>query len=91
MRFPIGNLVATAGVMRDLGNALFTQTEMIDIVKRHANADWGDVCDEDKLTNDQALTDGSRIISAYKLGAEVVWIITEADRSYTTILYPEEY
>jgi len=59
---------------------------------RHGTGDWGDLCDEDKAANDLAVLDGSRILSAYKdrQGAGF-WIITEADRSVTTILLPEDY
>jgi hypothetical protein len=64
---------------------------------RHARADWGDVCDEDKRLNDQALVDGSRLLSAYRtLKGERIWIITEAadDRGHrlcSTCLLPSEY
>jgi hypothetical protein len=64
---------------------------------RHIKADWGDVDGEDKLANDQALKQGTRLLSAYnddrfpKNGVATIWIITEADRSYTTILFPNEY
>jgi hypothetical protein len=59
---------------------------------RHAIGDWGDVCEEDRLENEFAVESDLRIFSVYKLcnGAKV-WIITEADRSVTTILLPEEY
>ena len=64
---------------------------------RHIKADWGDLDDVDKLANDQALKQGTRLLSAYnddrfpKNGVATIWIITEADRSYTTILFPDEY
>ena len=59
---------------------------------RHASGDWGDVCDEDKQSNEDALKHGSRLFSVYhdKNGIKF-WIITEADRSVTTILLPEDY
>lgn len=62
-------------------------------VSRHARGDWGDVCDEDKRLNDRARKDASRLLSAYTLmdGTTRVWIITEADRSATTVLLPDEY
>lgn len=58
----------------------------------HAMGDWGDVCAEDKTANEQALKDGSRLLSAYadRKGTKF-WIITEADRSATTVLLPEDY
>ena len=66
-------------------------------LNRHVKGDWGDVDDEDKQTNGQALKEGTRLLSAYndnrfpKHGVATIWIITEADRSATTILFPDEY
>lgn len=59
--------------------------------KRHVRGDWGDLDEQDKQANDKALQDGSRILSAYGKGETKLWIITEADRSATTILRPDEY
>jgi hypothetical protein len=64
---------------------------VVSCLNKHISGDWGDVCAEDKATNDQALKDGDRVLSAYKVGDVKIWIITEYDRSYTTILLPEEY
>ncbi|WP_285374215.1 hypothetical protein [Pseudomonas sp. lyk4-TYG-107] len=59
---------------------------------RHLQGDWGDICDEDRQTNEDALISGNRLMSVYNVIAEErIWIITEADRSVTTILLPEEY
>jgi hypothetical protein len=59
---------------------------------RHAHCDWGEVCEEDRNANDQALRLGGRLLSVYHTGSRVkFWIITEADRSATTVLLPEEY
>ena len=69
----------------------------IDFVSRHVRGDWGDVCEEDKLLNDQSVVQGSRILSAYRtLKNRRIWVITEAkddqgNRAATTILLPEEY
>ena len=60
----------------------------------HLNGNWGDVCDEDWESNQQALRCGDRMLSAYYMDdsrTEKIWIITEADRSVTTILFPDEY
>lgn len=67
--------------------------EVARCVVRHKTGDWGNLCEEDKQLNDSAVVDGGRILSAYEIGENKVkiWIITEADRSYTTILLPEEY
>ena len=73
---------------------------MIDCLARHQRGDWGCACAEDKATNDEAVTAGMRVISAYPLdpakpcqgwGDNTLWVITEADRSVTTFLLPEEY
>ena len=61
-------------------------------IARHASGDWGDVCPEDKQANDDASKVGARLLSAYHTGSgQKFWIITEADRSATTVLLPEEY
>ncbi len=59
---------------------------------RHTKGDWGDVCDEDRLSNDEALVREFRLFSVFQTSDETkFWIITEADRSCTMILLPEEY
>jgi hypothetical protein len=66
-------------------------------LSRHVKGEWGDVDDEDKQTNDLALKQGTRLLSAYndgrfpRHGVATIWIITEADRSATTIIFPDEY
>ena len=62
-----------------------------DYLARHATGDWGELCAFDRRQNEIALREGYRIFSSYDVSAERVWIITEADRSVTTILLPEEY
>ena len=63
-----------------------------DSLKRHITGDWGILCDEDRAVNDKAAKNGGRVISAYKYkdGTEI-WIITEADRSMTSVILREEY
>ena len=61
------------------------------MLAHHAIGDWGDLCAFDRRHNEIALRDGYRVLSSYPAGSECVWIITEADRSGTTILLPEEY
>jgi hypothetical protein len=61
-------------------------------LQRHTTGDWGIVSDDDRIANDEALKDGERILSAYKDSTGVkFWIITEWDRSYTTVLLPDDY
>lgn len=88
-KFSLGRTVATAGALRMLTEARQNPVVLLD---RHCQGDWGDLCEEDQQKNEQAIRDGSRIFSAYSLRTGVVlWVITEADRSATTILLPEEY
>ena len=92
--FSIGKLLATPAALEALQEA---NVDIIDLVERHVSKDWGDLSDEDKRLNDEALHDGSRILSAYILPTDVkIWIITEAEddngeRAATTVLLPEEY
>jgi hypothetical protein len=88
-KFPLGQVVITQGA-----NAAFAATEEIPIafVRRHARGDWGDLDEHDQNENEFALQHGLRLLSRYSLSdGTVIWIITEADRSVTTILLPEEY
>ncbi len=87
--FSLGQIVATPGALEALEQAGQTPMEFL---VRHVRGDWGDVCEEDAEANEQSLKDGSRILSSYrtKLG-EKLWIITEADRSSSCLLTPNEY
>ena len=59
---------------------------------RHVRGDWGDLCDEDRLLNERSVGGGGRLMSSYKLSEQIkLWIITESDRSVTTLLLPSEY
>lgn len=88
-KFPLGQIVATPAALEALEQS--GQTPDFFLAK-HASGDWGEVCDEDKRSNDQALVDGERLLSAYRtLKNERLWIITEADRSSTCCLLPSEY
>jgi hypothetical protein len=85
-RFPLGQLAITANATLQLSTE-----EVLTALKRHASGDWGDLCPEDTMANDSALAHGGRILSAYGRAADRFWIITEADRSVTTVLLPEDY
>lgn len=91
----LGRIVATAGVKETVALARITECLLA-----HARGDWGCVCEEDWHTNDEALRRGFRIHSAYAIdpskpseshGENTLWIITDWDRSVTTVLLPEEY
>jgi hypothetical protein len=82
----------TRGVAFHCQENLEASFQMLECLQRHARGDWGDVCDEDKQANDRALKNGDeRILSAYSITGKKIWIITEWDRSVTTVLFPEEY
>ena len=66
-------------------------TSCFSLLARHQSGDWGNVPAEDALSNQEAIERGYRIMSVYPLETAKVWIITEADRSVTTVLLPEEY
>ena len=88
-RFSLGQIVSTPGALRAMSEAGDSPLELI---HRHVTGDWGDLDAEDRLENERSVSDGCRILSAYHLRDETkIWIITEADRSATTILLPEEY
>jgi hypothetical protein len=87
--FPAGRLVATTGAL-----ALLEQLDRspLEFLSRHLRGDWGDLCEEDKTENELSLKYGFRLLSSYQVtDTETLWVITEADRSVTTLLLPEEY
>jgi hypothetical protein len=88
--FPLGQLVCTSDPMNLMTR---TGTSVFSLLRRHSRGDWGEVCESDKQANDLAVTNGTRILSPYALGAEQenLWLITEADRSATTAPTPNEY
>lgn len=85
--FQLGQLFATPNLLSRVNNPA-----ILVALARHSRGDWGDVCKEDWAANDQALLKGRRLLSAYQSPDMVkFWIITEADRSVTTVLLPEDY
>lgn len=86
--FALGQVVSTSNALR------FAEAEQIDLLAllaRHHSGDWGDVCEEDRESNEEALLMQLRIMSSYNFPNDKIWIITEADRSVTTILLPSDY
>ena len=86
--FPLGRLVATPGALDSA-----THPELLALIRRHAERDWGELDAKDRRANETALRIGERLLSAYTVpssGARL-WLITERDRSATTILLPSEY
>jgi hypothetical protein len=86
----LGQIYASIGVIAAFAVAL--DEEPGSYLARHANGDWGEVDEHDREANEYAVENGLRVLSAYTLSSgEKIWIITEADRSSTTILLPSEY
>ena len=88
-KFPLGQTTATPGALEAM--AASGQTPEF-FLARHQSGDWGEVNEEDQQLNDEALVNGDRILSVYRtLKGVKMYVITEADRSVTTILLPGEY
>ena len=86
-KFSLGRIVATRNAIEKL-----TWEDMLIGIQRHQAGDWGDVCADDRKENELSLEKGFRLLSVYQSASGVkFWIITEADRSATTVLVPEDY
>lgn len=86
--FAPGRLLATSAALDLLA---CSGTHPLGLIRRHASGDWGDIHPEDCELNDQAVRNGSRLLSAYRIGSERIYVITEWDRSATTMLLASEY
>ena len=87
-RLPLGHVVATPGAL-DVVRA--HGLDVVGLLHRHRSGDWGDLSEHDARANDHAIEGGARVLSAYETSGGRLWIITEADRSATTVLLPSEY
>ena len=86
-KFPLGQMVATPNALSHL-----THDDILTALGRHVRGDWGQVGEEDQKENDLSLKEGFRLLSVYHgTKGTKFWIITEADRSVTTVLLPEDY
>ena len=87
--FPPGRIVATPGALALLEKVKKSPSEFL---SRHLRGDWGELCQDDKTENELSLKHGFRLLSSYPItDTDTLWIITEADRSVTTLLLPSEY
>lgn len=89
VRFELGKTVMTQGVAALLDANIGANLHIY--LMRHKNGDWGNIPVEDKITNDESTKSQGRIMSSYQFCGEKIWIITEWDRSVTTVLLPIEY
>jgi hypothetical protein len=86
-KFPLGRVLATPNALESL-----TSADIHTALARHLSGDWGEVCEEDRKENERSLVHDLRLLSVYRSADGVkFWIITEADRSATTVLLPEDY
>lgn len=89
MLFKTGNIYSTPGALTTL---LTLNQDGLSLLKRHVSGDWGDLCADDIRANEYAVKHGERVFSSYVFPGDVkIWVITEWDRSATTILLPSEY
>ena len=90
-RFDIGKFVMTKGVASEIDNNPNYKMELLDCLTRYLNCEWGNLCDTDKLLNEDAIKNDERILARYNTSCGDIYIITERDRSYTNMLYVGEY
>ena len=87
--FPLGEGVATKGAVAAMAAA---NQSPLPFLLRHARGDWGEMCGDDWALNDESIESGDRLHSAYRTSLGIrIWVITESDRSVTTLLLPDEY
>ena len=86
IKFPLGQVVITPNALAKLNS-----DDILNALNRHVGGDWGELDEEDRQTNDEALKSGDRLLSAYRSGDTKFWIITESSRTVTTVLLPEDY
>ena len=91
-KFPLGQVVMTTGVNDEVAENQSFAKFVLQSLSRHAQGDWGALGKEDRQENELSLVEGYRLLSAYEQeGLPKIWVITEHDRSVTTILFPDEY
>ena len=86
--FALGRVTATPGALTYLERI---EEQPMNLIRRHVTGDWGDLCADDIKANHQSISDGTRILSAYIMNSEKLYVITEGDRSITTVLLASEY
>ena len=87
MKLPLGRIVATPAA-----HGTVSQPDIVAALRRHAVGDWGDMTPDDRAVNEDALKSNERILSVYRSATGTTfWVITEADRSVTTVLLPDDY
>lgn len=87
-KFKLGQIVMTQGAAALIHDE---QLNVSELVMRHASGDWGEVCEDDKKTNDYNCLRNGMVLSCYGEGEKRVWVITDAGHATTTLLRPDEY
>lgn len=92
-KFKLGSTYLSRNVFDECNNVAGFHDFVMDSIEKHATGNWGDLLEEDKQENEFSLDNYLRILSAYTnpMSGKKIWVITEADRSSTTVLFPEEY
>lgn len=90
-KFKLGQTVVTRAINERMKEDSGFQDFVKKSLSRYINRDWGDTCSEDARANDEAVREGERVLAVYIYKGETIWIITEWDRSVTTILFPSDY
>lgn len=90
-KFKLGQTVVTRAINERMKEDSGFQDFVKKSLSRYINRDWGDTCPEDARANDEAVREGERVLAVYIYKGETIWIITEWDRSVTTILFPSDY
>ena len=90
-RLELGQVVVTRGINEDMKDDIIFRVAVNKALSQYIACDWGETSEEDKPLNDWAVDNGERILAAYETHRGRIWIITEYDRSVTTVLYPGEY
>lgn len=91
MTLKLGTVLMTQGISARVKRDMKFNDFVSRCVVRHRCGDWGDLCEEDRQANEDAVKNGDRVFSSYDYQDGKIWIITEYDRSYTTVLLPKEY
>ena len=89
--FKLGDIVYTAGVNSMLEQGKINTPDIFNMLRRHSRGDWGNIHEEDIGLNEEAIKHGNQILSVYHIADKIFWVVTEHDRSRTTILLPTEY
>ena len=90
-KFDLGTLVQTASVVALVESGKLHSNDVLKLVYRHSRGDWGECDEHDQAVNEDALAHEGRLLSAYTVRGVKLWVITESDRSSTTVLLPEDY